>query len=466
MKKNYISTIFIAFSIIFIFSCSKTDDVYIPINDVLPIATEDVITSTLTSTVEIPVLTNDIKGDAIVLTSLNIIEGTDTDANGTLDTFTKTGEGTWRTTSNGIITFDPAIGFTGNPAPIKYTGKDLEKNTSNEATVVIDNITFKGYAKLSDYKFFMGDLKDQTPTLNVFPYEPASGLFTDYASKKRFICIPKNLKATYDTENKVLNFPIGTVLIKTFYYTTIQPNNTTKLIETRLMIKKSEGWIFAEYLWDDAQTEATLLVGDAFVNGSSKNLTFKKPNNLEITIDYRIPSKSECVACHKINDVPTPIGLKPQNLNHNYNYTEGSKNQLQKLLEQGYIDNYPAIINSTVDYHDTSKSLDLRARSYLDANCAHCHQFQGRCGYTKIRFGFSETTNQTNMGVCVTADQLIPPSLIKIVNPGNFYKSIMHYRLNSEIENIRMPLLGRTIIHDEGLQLIEEWISSLTEPCN
>jgi uncharacterized repeat protein (TIGR03806 family) len=465
MYKQYTSIIVSFLLILFSISCSK-EETYIPINDVLPIATEDVITSTLTSTVEIPVLTNDIKGDAIVPTSLNIIEGTDTDANGTLDTFTKTGEGTWRTTSNGIITFDPAIGFTGNPTPIKYTGKDLEKNTSNEATVVIDNITFKGYAKLSDYKFFIGDLKDQTPTLNVIPYEPASGLFTDYASKKRFIWIPKNLKATYDTDNKVFDFPIGTVLIKSFYYTTIQPDNSTKIIETRLMIKKSEGWIFAEYIWNEAQTEATLLVGNDFVNGSSKNITFKKPNNTDITIDYRIPSKSECIACHKINEIPTPIGLKPQNLNHNYTYTEGSKNQLQKLLEQGYINSYPDVINSTVDYHDTSKSLDLRARSYLDANCAHCHQFQGRCGYTTLRFGFGESLNPTNLGVCVNALEPISTSLTKIVNPGNFYKSIMHYRLNSVIENKRMPLLGRTIIHDEGIQLIEDWISSLTEPCN
>jgi hypothetical protein len=29
-----------------------------------------------------------------------------------------------------------------------------------------------------------------------------------------------------------------------------------------------------------------------------------------------------------------------------------------------------------------------------------------------------------------------------------------------------MPLLGRTLKHQEGVQLIEEWINSLTMNCN
>lgn len=467
MKKKYPVSLFFVFLILVSISCSK-EDTYVPINDILPVATSDVITSTVSSTVEIPVIKNDTTGDLLLPSSLSIIGGSDSDGNGTLDTYNKIGEGTWITNSKGSIIFTPQSGFVGSPTSIQYNGKDLENNISNYASVEVNaiDLTQVPFNKLSDYKFFVGIIKEQIPSLNVLPYEPASGLFTDYASKKRFIWMPSNVSGTYVVDNKVFDFPIGTVLIKSFYYTTIQPDNTTKIIETRLMIRKSEGWIFAEYLWNDSQTEATLLVGDDFVNGRSKNISFKKPNNEVVTIDYRIPSKSECIACHKINEIPTPIGLKPQNLNKIYNYADSSKNQLQKLLEQGYINSYPEAINSTVDYHDTSKSLDLRARSYLDANCAHCHQFQGRCGYTTLRFGFSESVNPTNLGVCVNALEPISTSLTKIVNPGNFYKSILHFRLNSVIENKRMPLLGRTIIHDEGLQLIEEWIASLTDACN
>ena len=57
-------------------------------------------------------------------------------------------------------------------------------------------------------------------------------------------------------------------------------------------------------------------------------------------------------------------------------------------------------------------------------------------------------------------------SLQKVITPGNFNKSIMHFRLSSNDESERMPLLGRTVVHDEGVALLEEYISSLTQTCN
>ncbi|HEX7869541.1 MAG TPA: hypothetical protein VF455_05440, partial [Chryseobacterium sp.] len=231
-----------------------------------------------------------------------------------------------------------------------------------ESPFVNFNIDAVPYAKLSTYSFFTGDLKNLNPSKKVIPYEPASSLFTDYALKKRFIWMPEGTKSVYDGDAKTLNFPVGTVLIKNFYYNTVQPNNTTRIIETRLMIKKSSGWIFAEYLWNDEQTEANLVTGTDFTSGSSKSITFKKSNNDVITADYRIPSESECYACHKLDNHPIPIGVKPQNLNVSYNYPNGMKNQLQKLVDEGYLQGYPANIVSTVDYRDTSKPLDLRFR--------------------------------------------------------------------------------------------------------
>ena len=330
--------------------------------------------------------------------------------------------------------------------------------------VTVD-LTLVPYLKLSDYKFFEGDIKEQIPSLNVIPYEPASSLFTDYASKKRFIWMPIGVKATYVADNKVLDFPVGTVLIKTFYYTTIQPGNTTKLIETRLMVRKSDGWKFYEYLWNDEQTDANLVAGADFLNGSSKTITFKKPNGEDITTDYRIPSDGECFACHKINEIATPIGVKPQNLNHNIAYNGVSKKILQKLVEQGYLDSYPSSIVSTVDYTDASQPLDLRVRSYIDINCAHCHQDQARCYYRPIRFPFSQTNVDSNIGICLDADEPINLSIQKVILPGNYYNSVLHYRISTNVENQRMPLLGRTIVHDEGVALIEQWINTLHN-CN
>ena len=86
-----------------------------------------------------------------------------------------------------------------------------------------------------------------------------------------------------------------------------------------------------------------------------------------------------------------------------------------------------------------------------------------------MRFAFGDTPgNETNMGVCVDTQDMqdFPSILSKIVTPGNTSKSMMHYRLNTTDEMIRMPLHGRALIHEEGVALIEAWINSLATPCN
>ena len=407
MKKHYLLPLyFLIFFCNLFTSCSKDD--YVQVVDVLPIATDDVVSSNLTTIVTIQILSNDTTGDVVVPATVSLINGTDTDSNGTLNSLTIANEGTWTVNpTSGDLTFTPLSNFVGNPSQVSYTVKDAQNNVSNAAIVTINavpivtaDLTNIPYANLSEYHFFVGNIANQIPSLNVIPYEPASSLFTDYASKKRFIWMPTGVKATYVADNKTLDFPVGTVLIKTFYYTTIQPGNLTKMIETRVMVKKNEGWIFYEYLWNDTQTDAILVTGADFVNGSSKTITFTKPNNEVITVDYRIPSDAECFACHKINEIATPIGVKPQNLNHNFTFGDGNMNQLQKLVNQGYLESFPSSIVSTVDYHDTSQPLALRARSYLDINCAHCHQDEARCYYRPIRFPFSQSGIDFNVGIC------------------------------------------------------------------
>ncbi len=472
MKKNYYSlSVFILFVSLFA-ACSDSDN-YTPIANP-PIATDDVVNSTVTAPVVIPVLANDTTGGTPLATTVSIKNGVDTDGNGTLNELIVANEGTWTVNAvNGEITFTPTSTFTGNPTQILYTVKNENEELSNEAIVtinatpiVVGDLASVPFANLSDYHFFIGDIKNLIPSLNVIPYEPASGLFTDYALKKRFLWMPAGVTATYDADNTTLIFPIGTILIKNFYYNTIQPGNTTKIIETRLMVRRTDRWYFYEYVWNDAQTDAALVAGSDFENGDIKYFTFTKPNGEVVNEEYRIPSESECYACHKINEVRTPIGTKPQNINFNFAYSQGTKNQLQKLLEQGYLQSYPSSVNTTVDYHDTTQPLDLRFRSYVDANCAHCHQDLGRCDYRALRFNFGETTDLANMGVCVQADEVISPTLQKLITPGNYNKSILHYRLNTNDESERMPLLGRTIVHDEGIALVRDYILSLTQTCN
>lgn len=373
---------------------------------------------------------------------------------------------------NYILLFSLVLSF--SLLILSCTDLDDEEQYIPVSPVVVD-LTQVPYPKLSDYKFFEGDMKNQTPALNVIPYEPASSLFTDYAHKKRFVWMPIGVKANYNGDGNVLDLPVGSVLIKTFYYENVQnitPVGGTRIIETRLMIKKASGWIFAEYVWNAEQTEAYL-----DLDGSFTEISWLE-NGVPKSTNYRIPNEVQCIICHKSEEIVNgtevikhiPIGIKPQNLNSYYNYNGVSKNQLTKWIEQGYLnDNFslPTVENTTVDYNDTSKSIELRARSYVDINCAHCHQNERHCDYRPMRYAFSETANNlTNMGVCVSTQDMqdFSPSLGKIVSPANINRSMMYHRLNTENEAIRMPLHGRTIIHTEGLQLIGQWINTL-QPC-
>ena len=316
------------------------------------------------------------------------------------------------------------------------------------------------FQQLSQYNFFQGELKNLDPVDGVIPYEPINTLFTDYAHKKRFIWMPNNTSATYVNDYSVLNFPIGTVLIKNFYYDTVQPDNTTRIIETRLMYNTSEGWKFAEYIWNNAQTEALLNM-----NGSTTDISFIE-NGETKNITYRIPSEAECFTCHKNGVNAVPIALKPQNINSNYNYSDGPNNQLSKWAELGYLlGNIPSNIVTVVDWEDASQDITQRIRGYLDINCAHCHSDNKHCDYRPIRLAYGDYIDESSLGACVTPDTQISP-YTDIIVPNNISRSVMHFRLSTNQEEYRMPLLGRTIVHEEGVQLLEEWITSLTISCN
>jgi uncharacterized repeat protein (TIGR03806 family) len=313
------------------------------------------------------------------------------------------------------------------------------------------------YPKLSDYRFFVGDMKDQNPAEGVLFYEPITPLFTDYASKKRFVWMPSGSKANYISDTEILDLPVGSAIIKTFYYDHMLPSGTTKILETRIMIRKSSGWIFAEYVWNDEQTEAYL-----DMDGSFQNISFLH-DGTPMTTNYRLPSSTECLICHKFNTNPIPIGIKPQHLNKSVQYADGSMNQLQKWVNVGYLNGpVPSNILTVVDYKDTSKPLRDRVRSYLDMNCAHCHQANSHCDYRPMRLAYSETALSVNLGVCVTPDEFIEASLVNIITPGNINKSMMHYRLGTTEESSRMPLLGRSLVHQEGLDLLGQYILSIS----
>jgi len=319
------------------------------------------------------------------------------------------------------------------------------------------------YAKptLSEFGFFKEPLKIQHPTKGVIPFSVASPLFSNYAEKLRFIKIPNGEKLTHNADGS-FNYPEGSVLIKTFYYPDNfnEPEKERRIIETRLLIKTESDWVALPYVWNEAQTDAYLEVA-----GDRLPVNWIDKNNDYVEIEYSVPNMNQCKGCHVHFNEFKPLGPQLKNLNFIYNYAEAPSNQINKWVELGILESSESFSNlpQSIDYaNPDTGSLDERARSWLDVNCANCHQLGGPAQTSGLFLGFDQM-NSKALGIMkppIAAGRGSGIHKYTIV-PGYPEESIMVYRINSTDPGIMMPELGRKLIHKEGLALIRQWIKEM-----
>lgn len=339
---------------------------------------------------------------------------------------------------------------------------------NKEAVVKPVDINFSElpYKSLSEYGFFIGNIADLKPNEKVVLYEPASSLFTDYAHKSRYIWMPENKQVKINRADTAgsLEFPDETVIIKNFYYPEdfSKPEGKKRIIETRLMVKNNDEWVAYPYVWNDAQTDAVYKVSGGDLEVAWTDEAGKKHN-----IEYIIPNKNQCKSCHNQNEKMMPIGVKVKHINFEIDYGNNEvKNQLEKWYEEGYLANYDFEENKKhsllVDYRNEKHDLTARAKSYLDINCAHCHNPEGPASTSGLFLNYEEN-NPHRLGVFKTpvAAGFGSGSHTFDVVPGKADESIMIYRMNSTEVGAAMPEIGRVSVHDEGVQLIKDWINSL-----
>ena len=178
--------------------------------------------------------------------------------------------------------------------------------------------------RLSQYGLFGAAAADLEPGPGVIPYDLNSSLFSDYADKYRFIKLPAGTCATY-REDDAFEFPVGTVIAKTFAFPTDARDRTQgrRLIETRILKHEPEGWIGLPYIWNKAQTDAVLDVA-----GDTVDVNWVHTDGRPRSDNYIIPNANQCKGCHKNGETVTPIGPKARHLNRDFAYSHGKENQL------------------------------------------------------------------------------------------------------------------------------------------
>jgi uncharacterized repeat protein (TIGR03806 family) len=327
------------------------------------------------------------------------------------------------------------------------------------------------------------------PHKGMVTYELATPLFSDYAQKWRTVWMPPRTAARYEAE-AAFDFPVGTIITKTFYYTvpaaTAKPGESrevvkmtpatyqtgvggldlshVRLIETRLLVRRAEGWIALPYVWNADQTEAVLQR-----TGAEVPLTFID-GGARTDFVYTVPNANQCAGCHTA-DYRTralgPIGLKARHLNRSFPGPGGDINQLQRLAELHYLTGLPsADVPKDAEWDDPAAPIDARARAYLDVNCAHCHSATGPARVSGLWL-HSTVADMRRVGVCkppVAAGGGGGGRPYDIV-PGDPHQSILSFRMASTDPGAMMPETGRSLVHAEGVALIDQWIAQLKGEC-
>jgi uncharacterized repeat protein (TIGR03806 family) len=298
---------------------------------------------------------------------------------------------------------------------------------------------------LSTYGFFNGGA--DRPSVALMSYSLGTPLFSDYSEKQRFIYVPKDARLSVAADGRV-NFPVGSAIIKSFGYP--DALGKLKIIETRVLLNRAEGWIALPYVWRADGTDADLKLG-----GMRVPVAFKKTDGTAMQISYAVPNKNQCKQCHSTNNAIMPIGPVWQNMIF-------SDAAAVKAVKSRTDFAGKQIVTEARWNDPKSGTLDQRALSYLRVNCGHCHKPTGSASNSGLFFDDHMGGNASlGIGKRPVAAGRGAGNFDFVIEQGHPERSILTHRMKSTDPGVAMPELGRATAHDEGIKLLEEWIAAM-----
>ncbi|MGI8967413.1 MAG: PQQ-dependent sugar dehydrogenase, partial [Limisphaerales bacterium] len=299
------------------------------------------------------------------------------------------------------------------------------------------------------------NLTSLTPFDGILPYDLNVPFWSDNAKKTRWFSVPNtNLTIAFNRTSN-WQFPTGTVWIKHFE---LELTNgipaSAKRLETRFIVKTSNGVYGVTYRWGTNLTNATLVPE----GGLDESFVINDGGNLRTQV-WHYPSRSECLSCH------TPLGgfalgFNTAQLNRDFDYSGTNDNQIRALNHAGYFSTNVTNQNTLGRLaHATNSawSLEWRVRSYLAANCAQCHQPGG----SALGNWDARVTNP------LSASGLINGSLVnnlgdtnnRVIVPGDLVHSMLLTRISTNSAS-RMPPLDSNLLDTNAASLMSAWITN------
>ncbi|MGC3968985.1 MAG: PQQ-dependent sugar dehydrogenase [Pirellulales bacterium] len=346
--------------------------------------------------------------------------------------------------------------------------------------------------------------KGHTPVPGMIPYTVNSPLWSDVTYKERFLALPGDGVATY-ASRKSWDFPEGTVLVKSFALEAKADDpKSRRWIETRFMTKQQKEWVGYSYAWNDEQTDAELVEA----RGRDREFTIEDTSAVggKRTQAWHYPSRAECMVCHS-RAANYVLGVSTAQLNCTFSYDGAADNQLRTLehlgvvkldasteLREGVVeaarkrglsskdanqywddirkvrgrravaggakpDSATDLMPRLADPADGTAGLEERARSYLHANCAHCHVPAGG-GNAQFDVAYWSALGETRTVGAAPVHQSFQIADAKLLKPGQPEASLLWHRMALHGRG-QMPPLASAHIDPLGAELIRRWIAEL-----
>lgn len=307
------------------------------------------------------------------------------------------------------------------------------------------------------------DVKSLTPVDALIPYDLNVPFWSDGAAKQRWVSVP-NDPARQAAKIKFAptcewTFPAGTVFVKHFEIATDEAHpEIRRRLETRLLVRDAAGGVYGvSYRWRADNTDAERVSEGHVETIAIKSAAGTRKQN------WYFPGSADCRTCHT-QAAGYVLGVKTRQLNRAFTYpsTGTSDNELRAWNHIGLFDS-PLSDADIGGYaklapaDDVRASIEDRARSFLDANCAQCHRPGGVAGLFDARY--DTPLAKQNL---VDGPVLINLGLdhARLIAPNDVWRSVILARLQT-LEQPKMPPLAHETIDESGVALIAKWIESL-----
>ncbi len=290
------------------------------------------------------------------------------------------------------------------------------------------------------------DVTAMTPQEGVWHYKVVAPLWEDGMSAERLMAIPGTDPIRTDRHGR-WQFPSGTVIARTVMLAADRASAPPRRLETQILHLEDNTWSAYSYVWNEEQTDATLAPADGMVvsPGSAAE-------------GQTILARSECMICHQERGDGL-LGLTPWQTFTATGTPADGYSQWEQWQSIGLL---PTIADGNaprhlIDPRDTQYDIATRARSYLHANCAHCHR-DGGAANSPIRLDFRLSEKQMHLIDAPATQGSFAIEGAKLLAWGDPGRSVLLYRMCKSGPG-RMPHIGSRELDREAVRLIHQWIA-------